>query len=175
MNRSLCGTGREGAVGLLPGRAWHSAVPVALAIALGALCVASPAWGALYKWTDENGHVVYSDQPPPGNIKVDTIAGPLPPSNPNAAKELAGREAESRKQQVDAAESAKKLGQQRADAEKRAGVCKDARAELTRLSADQIILYKVNEKGETVYLDDSERRRRRETLETYIKSSCRQG
>lgn len=175
MNRSLCSTGRESAFELSPGRPWHSAVPVGLALALGAFCVASPAWGALYKWTDENGHIVYSDQPPPGNIKVDTIAGPLPPSNPNAAKELAGREAESRKQQLDAAENAKKSGQRRADAEKRAGVCKDARAELTRLSADQIILYKVNEKGETVYLDDSERRRRRETLETLLKSSCRQG
>jgi hypothetical protein len=118
---------------------------------------------------------VYSDQPPPGHVKVDTIAGPPPPSNPNAAKELAGKEAESRKQQQEAAANAKKAGQQRADAERRSESCRDSRAELTRLSADQILLYSINEKGETVFMNDSDRRRRRETLESYIKSNCPQG
>src|SRR5437867_4192041 len=35
-----------------------------------ALCLFIPtAWGDLYKWTDENGKVHYSDQPPPGDVK----------------------------------------------------------------------------------------------------------
>jgi hypothetical protein len=175
MNRSPCSIRRERAMERKPGHVRFSAVPVAIAFVLGTFCTTLPAWAALYKWTDANGRVVYSDQPPPGNVKVDTIAGPPPPSNPNAAKELAGKEAESRKQQQEAAANAKKAGQQRADAEKRSESCRDSRAELTRLSADQILLYSINEKGETVFMNDSDRRRRRETLESYIKSNCPQG
>ena len=59
-----------------------------------------PVAAALYKWTDANGRVVYSDQPPPGNVKVDTLAGPPPPANPNAVKELASKEADAKKQQA---------------------------------------------------------------------------
>ena len=157
------------------GRVRFCVVPVAIAIAFSALGAASTAWGALYKWTDANGRVVYSDQPPPGNVKVDQIAGPPPPANPNATKEMAGKQAESKKQQLDAAANATKAVQQRTDVEKLAGVCRDARAELTRLSADQVLLYSVNEKGEQVFMNDSDRRRRREALETYLKASCAQG
>ena len=172
MNRFSCRNGRECAMDPSADRASYATLTMAVALLLGALCAASPASSALYKWTDANGRVVYSDQPPPGNVKVDTLAGPPPPANPNAVKELAVKEAEVRKQQQDAAATAKKTGQQRADAEKVAGACKNARAELSRLSADQLLLYSVNEKGQAVYMDDTERRRRRETLETYLKTNC---
>ena len=174
MNRSLCSSRRAGAKEPWSGLR-YAAVPVVLAVVLGTLGAAVPAWGALYKWTDANGRVVYSDQPPPGNVKVDRIAGPPPPANPNAAKELAGKEAESKKLQLEAAANAKKEGQQRADVEKRADVCRDARAELTRLAADQVLLYSVNEKGETVFMNDADRRRRSESLDTFLKSNCTQG
>ncbi len=65
-----------------------SSLAAALAI------VALPAAAALYKWTDANGRVIYSDQPPPGNVKVESINAPPPPANPNAAKELAAKEAD---------------------------------------------------------------------------------
>ena len=45
-----------------------SCAALALAIARG---LAAPASAALYKWTDANGRVVYSDQPPPGNVKIE--------------------------------------------------------------------------------------------------------
>jgi len=175
MHCSPCNIRRESAMERWSGRARNAAVPVAIAIVFGTLCAASPAWGALYKWLDANGRVVYSDQPPPGNVKVDLIAGPPPRANPNAVKELAAKEAESKKQQLDAEANAKKTGQQRADAEQRAVTCRDVRAELTRLSADQVLLYSVNEKGETVFMNDADRRRRRESLEAHLKANCAQG
>ena len=174
MNRSLCSSTRASAVERWSGLR-YAAVPVALAIVLATLGGATPAWGALYKWTDANGRVVYSDQPPPGNVKVDKIAGPPPPANPNAVKELAGKEAESKKLQLEAAANAKKAGLQRAEVEKRVEVCRDARAELTRLAADQVLLYSMNEKGETVYMNDADRRRRSESLDTYIRANCTLG
>ncbi len=175
MSRFLSKTRRECASERLQSRAQYAVVPAALAIVLGILCAASPAMGALYKWTDANGRVVYSDQPPTGDVKVETIAGPPPPANRNAVKEMANKEAESKKQKIDAADNAKKTAQTRADAEKRIGACKDARAELSTLSSDPVILYKTNEKGEAITMDDAERRRRRETVETYIRTNCSAG
>ena len=73
--------------------------------AIGAvLLAAAPAIGALYKWTDANGRVIYSDQPPPGNVKVETINAPPPPDNPNAAKDLANKEVELQKKKLVRAE-----------------------------------------------------------------------
>ena len=175
MNRSPSSIRRECAMQGRPGCARISVAPLALALVLGMFAATAPAWGALYKWTDANGRVVYSDQPPPGEVKVDVIAGPPPPSNPNAAKDMANKEVESKKQQQEAAANSKKALQQRADAEKRLDACKSARAEISRLAADQIILYSVNEKGETIVMNDADRRRRRETLETFIRANCPQG
>ncbi len=155
------------------------AVPAAVAAVFSAFVVANfaatPAWAALYKWTDANGVVVYSDQPPPGNVKVETIAGPPPPANPNAAKELVNKEMDLKKQQATAVETNKKAAQQRADAERLAGLCRDARAELKTLATDQILLYSINEKGEQVLMNDVERKKRRSTLENFLKASCSQG
>jgi hypothetical protein len=176
MSHSQCSMLRESGTQRSPPRhTRHAAVPMALAIVLVAFCVISPAESALYKWTDANGRVVYSDQPPSGDVKVETIAGPPPPANRNAVKEMANKEAEGKKQQIDAAENAKKAALTRADAQKRAGMCRDTRAELAALSADQVLLYKLNEKGETVFMDDAERKRRRDVLESNLKTNCPPG
>ena len=176
MSHSLCNIPRDsGMQESPPARARHATFPMALAIVLAAFCVTSPAQSALYKWTDANGRVVYSDQPPAGDVKVETIAGPPPRANPNAVKEMANKEAEGKKQQADAAENAKKAAQTRADAQKRASQCQGVRDELTALAADQVLLSRVNEKGETVYIDDAERKRRREVLEANLKANCPPG
>ena len=175
MSHFFCNVPRESAVQRSPRRARRSTLTMALAVVLGTLCVISPAGSALYKWTDANGRVVYSDQPPPGDVKVERINAPPPPANPDAVKEMANKEAEGKKQQADAAENAKKAAQTRADTQKRASWCKDARAELTALSSDQLLVAKVNEKGTTVYLDDAERKRRREALEANIRTNCQPG
>ena len=151
------------------------AMPLAIAVVLGAFCVAQPALGALYKWVDANGRVVYSDQPPTGDIKVETISGPPPPSNPNAPQDLANKQLDSKKQQTEAAANAKKAQAQRADVERRVDACKEARAEVARMAADQVLLYTINEKGEQVFMNDADRKRRREAAELFVKGNCPQG
>ena len=55
-----------------PGAGGHHR-PAAYAIAATALLLAAvPAAAALYKWIDANGRVIYSDQPPPANVKAET-------------------------------------------------------------------------------------------------------
>jgi hypothetical protein len=84
--------------------------------------------GATYKWTDAQGRTVYSDQPPPSaNVKTEQLRAPPPPANPNAAKELAEREAEYKKKQTDAAQAATKAEKARADDAKRAEACTQAK------------------------------------------------
>lgn len=174
MNHSPCSTTFECTIENQRSRR-SRAMPLAIAILLGTFCVAQPAFGALYKWVDANGRVVYSDQPPTGDYKVETISGPPPPTNPNAPQDLANKQLENKKQQADVASDAKKAAQQRVDAERRLSSCREARAELTRLSADQILLYTVNEKGEQVFMNDAERKRRRDATELFIKGNCPQG
>ena len=91
---------------------------LALAL-LGSLALSGVASSATYKWVDANGRVVYSDQPPPGNVKAEIVQGAPPPANPNAVKELAAKEAEFKKRQIDAVDNAKKVDAQRAERRRR--------------------------------------------------------
>jgi Skp family chaperone for outer membrane proteins len=175
MDRSLGSTGNRNSKKSTMSGVRRVRAPLAAALALAALFAAVSAGAALYKWTDANGRVVYSDQPPAGDVKVETISGPPPPANPNAVREMVGKETEIKKQQSDSAENAKKTAQARTDSEKLANSCRDWRAEITRLAANQIILFRINEKGEQVLMDDAERRKRRETLEGYVKTNCPRG
>ena len=174
MNHSPCNTTFECTIEIQRSRRTR-AMPLAIAIVLGTFCLAPPAQGALYKWVDANGRVVYSDQPPTGDVKVEAISGPPPPSNPNAPQDLANKQLESKKQQAEAAANAKKAMQQRADLEKRTDACKEARAEVSRMAADQVLIYSINEKGEQVFMNDADRKKRRDAAELFIKGNCPRG
>jgi hypothetical protein len=146
------------------------------AAALGAaLCLAAlPAAAALYKWVDANGRVVYSDQPPNANVKVETVNGPPPPSNPNAAKELAQKDAELRKRQGEKAAAVAKADKERVVNTKRAEECTRVASSLQQLSWGQVVIYRANEKGEQVPMDDAARAKERARLEAWQKENCAQ-
>jgi hypothetical protein len=150
------------------------ALRAGLMLALGALVLA-PAHAALYKWTDSNGRVVYSDQPPMRNYKAELVQGASPPSNPNAAKELAAKEAELKKRQQEAAESTKQTDAQRLDATKRAEQCIRMQNQARQLGAEQIALVRYNAKGEMIYMDDATRRKERAETEAWVKTNCPPG
>jgi len=149
----------------------RATVSVALAVALGA--VAFPAAATMYKWTDANGRVIYSDQPPNGNFKVEAINGPPPPANPNAVKELATKEAEIQQKKMLRADEDAKVAKARAESDKKREQCVKMRGQIAMLQADQNVLhFRPNEKGEPVYMDDSARRREREQLEGWMRENC---
>ena len=131
-------------------------------LAAGALACAlatATASAALYKWTDSNGRVVYSDQAPPGGVRYEIVGGAAPPDNPAAAKDLANKEAELKTAQRERSEQAEKAGKARTDAAKRADICAQARSGVRMYSNEYAALYRFNDKGERVALDDAERRR----------------
>jgi hypothetical protein len=146
------------------------AVTVATAAAV-MLVVAAPAAAALYKWVDANGRVTYSDQPPPANVKAETVSAPAPAVNPDAVKEMASQEADLKKRQVQRAEEQKKAAQARVDEANRRQFCVDAKSQI-RLYDSDLLLQRVNEKGEPVYMDDTLKRREKERLEAIVRDRC---
>ena len=149
-------------------RATTGAIVVAAVVGLAA----ASAVAATYKWTDANGRVVYSDQPPTGNYKVESLAAPAPPSNPNAVKELATKEAEIQQKKQLRAEDDKKAAKVAADSEKKREQCGRARGQLAMLQAGQTPLYQSNDKGEQVLLDDAARIRERQQVEIWMRENC---
>jgi hypothetical protein len=85
---------------------------------------------------------------------------------------MASKEAELKKRQAEGVENAKKADAQRADAAKAAQVCARAQDQLRQLAAEQVVLTRVNEKGERIAMDPAERRKERVEVETYIKANC---
>ena len=124
-----------------------------------ALCVAafaaSPANAALYKWVDDNGRVVYGDQPPPG-VKVERLNAPAPPTNPHAVREVASKDAEIKQRQQQRAEEETKATKARAEAKRKSDGCSEARGRIKTLKEDMNV-FRYNEKGEKVFLDTSAR------------------
>ena len=142
-----------------------------LALACALVLVAAPASGTTYKWTDANGRVVYSDQPPSGNVSVESIAAPPPPANPNAVKELASKEAALQQRRLARAEEETKVAKTRAEADKKKEQCGKARGQIVAMQA-QPNLYQTNAKGEQVFMDDTAKRKERDQLNAWIKENC---
>ena len=142
---------------------------LAVIAALAAAFVAPAATAALYKWLDANGRVVYSDQPPIGNVKSEVVGAAAPAANPDAVKEMANREAEFKKRQADRADDAKKSEKARADTQKLAAFCAQARAQSSGLRRSDVSMYRLNEKGERVMMDDATRVAEADRLDQMVK------
>jgi hypothetical protein len=140
--------------------------------AAACLLVGAAAGATLYKWTDADGRVVYSDQPPMGNAKVEIVTGAPPPADPGAARDLAAKEAERKKRQLERTEEAQKAEQARTDAATRQTACVQGRGRLRTLQEENLTIYRVNERGERVYMDGADRRKEIEQQEKWLRENC---
>lgn len=161
---------KSNALRFAAGRRWLPCSAAALVIA-AAWC-ASPAHAALWKWVDSNGRTVYSDIPPTGDVKAERVNGPAPPANPNAVKDMASQEADLKKRQLQRVEDQAKADKAKVDTAKRQEQCTIMRGQLKSLQMNNIQHYRVNEKGERVFLDDAMKRQQAERTEQYLKEHC---
>jgi hypothetical protein len=122
-----------------------------------AVLAALPATAALYKWTDENGRVVYGDTPPPG-VKAERISVAAPAADPNAVRDMASKDAELKKRQQDRDTEQAKAEKQFADNKAKADRCVQVRGRMQTLLSGAAV-YRFNEAGEKVYYDAAERDR----------------
>ena len=124
-------------------------------ILCAAACATLPAVAALYKWTDENGRVVYGDTPPPGS-KAERISVAAPPADPNAVRDMASKDAELRKRAQARTDEEAKEEKNRADTNLMRRQCQQNAARLKALRQEANI-YTYDDKGERVNLDAAAR------------------
>jgi hypothetical protein len=122
-------------------------------------CVtALPVHAQVYKSVDANGKVVYSDAPPVQGKKVEVVKGTSAPSNAaGAAPDWQERDREFRGRKMLQDDAARKQEEESKQAAKeRNSACLMARDHIEELTRG-VPVYRMNEKGERVYLDDAER------------------
>ena len=151
-----------------------------LSLVLGLVLLAPSALAdsEIYKWTDEEGNVHYSDCPPPPSCDAETIqAEPEPdPSEVRKAQERlermlveqeesrAGREQEKLEK-----ERQRVMAMQVAVARKR--ICIRARQNLHVLLVQRPVFY-IDENGKYVYLDDETRLSEISRMRKLIDENC---
>jgi hypothetical protein len=135
--------------------------------------LAAPSVAAdLYKWVDADGKVHYSDQPPPPTARSQArVPDALPPSDPDAARRLAEKQAELRKAAEAQADQDRKSADEASAAKQKQSSCAQARGRLQALR-DGSPAYRYNEKGEQEMLDDSARRQALRDAEQAIANNC---
>jgi hypothetical protein len=122
------------------------------------LAVASTASHAiLYKWIDENGRVVYGDQPPP-NAKPEKVNTSIGPADPNAVRDMAAKDAEIKKRQQLRADDAAKTAKDETDNKRKLDQCVQARGRIKTLRNDTAV-FRYNEKGDKVMYETADRER----------------
>jgi hypothetical protein len=160
---------------------------IRLAFGAAILAMAAPSLAQVYKCVDASGKTVYSQVPCPANTKSSSVrtAPPAPrPSSPSAAsdakpaaasagpKTAAELEQEFRKRRADQEEARKKEQEKIAESKDREDNCRAARAQLAGMDAGTRQV-RIDEKGERVFLDDSQIAREKDRMRRVVQEMCR--
>jgi hypothetical protein len=145
------------------------AITLMLAMATAGTAIA----GDIYKWTDEDGNVHFGDKPigaqperlairskPTDPAKIQAMAQSRSQAAAKAAKEAAAAEPEG--------PSPEEL---QAEADARTQKCTTYRAQLQQYVTSRR-LYREDESGERVYLDEGEMQAAREQVENRVEEFC---
>jgi hypothetical protein len=143
---------------------------IVLACALALVPIAS---AQMYKYIDKNGKTVYTDQPPPDvdskNMRIPSSAiGNAAP----ATKSAVAQDKENQKGKEKVAEGAKKEEEKAAYAKAEAERCESAKAAYQQYAMGGRIA-KLNEKGEKIFLGDSEIDAARERAKSQVDQYCK--
>ncbi len=156
---------------------------------------------AQWAWKDGNGRLVYSDRPPPSDVKpasvvrkpnTQVLANPAPASGPlddsgkpseaknsdtknapasNAPKTIAEREMEFRKRQQERADSDKKAAEEQTKNATKTAECDRARGYMKSLE-DGVRITRTDASGNREFLDDAQRAAEADRTRKIIQSTC---
>ena len=143
-------------------------------------------YAGINKWVDDQGHVHYSDQPPPSNTKAETLrsisdsngnataatSAPAATSSVAAPKTIAEREAELKKSQKAKQEATNKTLQKQADEDAKKASCTTSQQNLRTLQQD-IRMVEIDANGERSYIDDKQRQERIAKAQQDISAYCK--
>jgi len=142
-------------------------------LVIGLICALSPAAVAqLYKYVDKDGKTVYTDQPPPtvDPKTVNVQSSPTPGSVP--AKNALEREKDLEKTRAKGKDEAKKSDQTAKEAAAREERCNSA-TDRYRSLAEGGRIYKYDDKGERVYMDEQEMAGERDKTRRIMDEACK--
>ena len=160
---------------------------------------ASTPSSAQWAWKDANGRVVYSDRPPPSDVKpasimrqptTQTLANPAPAaaapddaakpadgkspdakSAPSGPKTIAEREMDFRKRQQERADNDKKAAEEQAKSAAKTAECERARGYMKSLE-DGVRITRTDASGNREFLDDAQRAAEVERTRKIIQGAC---
>lgn len=140
---------------------------------LAVFAVNSAFAGDIYKWTDEDGNVHYGDRPV--GEQPERMAISSQPTDPTRVQASNQARADSRiaksEASAAAAAGAATAEQLKNEATERAARCTSVRAQMQQLVTSRR-LYREDDSGERVYLDENESIAAREQVENQITEFC---
>lgn len=133
-------------------------------------------WAAgtkIYKWTDEDGNVIYSQTPPPRGIDVKKIKeAPPPPVNPNDAMgDLRKRADEFSKRRDERLEVEAKGEEAAAEAKRQREICAQLRKNLAGLQSTSQARVK-GEDGQLSVIGEDSRQQKIKATQQRIQQEC---
>jgi hypothetical protein len=137
-----------------------------------ACLLAGPAWAQqMYKWTDENGVVHFSETPPEGQEAQasDIPKGAQPMGQADMSAPVSDDMHSAAQQRRE--ELARKRDEAQAEAAIRDAECAAKRAEVARLEPNRRVFYE-DASGETVRMDDQVRVDRVAEAKKFIQENC---
>jgi hypothetical protein len=129
--------------------------------------------GDIYKWVDDEGNVHYEDKPV-GTQSERMAIDSRPTDRARVAAQVQARadaRAEAREAEAAAAAEGPSEEDLQAQAAERRQKCEQSRANMQRLITSRRI-YREDENGERVYLDESEMQATRQRVEDEISDFC---
>ncbi|MEP1214282.1 MAG: DUF4124 domain-containing protein [Marinobacter sp.] len=136
------------------------------------LLVTLVAQAGTYRWVDENGQTHFSDRPPVNTVADEVSLKAAAPSADKAASERKRRVNEFLEQsERERAERNRAEAEQQAEAAQYEARCQALRARLKFLKSVSGI-YRLNNEGERVFVDDQENERLRREFRAKVQNEC---
>jgi len=143
------------------------------AIVLAATLSFSASASEIYTWTDSSGNVHYGDRP--SDPKSKRMAIQSRPTDPSRIAAMTQAKAEARARKIEEATAAASEGpspeELAAAAREKAAKCSDYRGKLEKMLQSRR-LYREDENGERVYLDENEMLAARERVQSQVEDYC---
>ena len=127
--------------------------------------------GEIYKWTDEEGNVHYSDRPIASAERVAIDSRPTDPARVQAEAQARVDDQALVAEQVASAPQGPTPEEQRAEAREREEKCNMYTDRQTRFTENRRI-YRMDENGDRVYYDEEEMRVARARVDDLVEKYC---
>lgn len=147
---------------------------IVVALMLAVTTAGTAVAGDIFKWTDEDGNVHFGDKPVGGG-ETEKVAIQSRPTNPERVQAMVQSRAEAAAKAAEEEAAATPPGptpeELQAQADARAEKCDKYREQLQRFVRSRR-LYREDESGERVYLDEDEMQATREKAENRVQEFC---